>query len=238
MDKKFLLFIKKSDSEFLNIFSLKHKILLLSLIIGLVITFLVGSYSNKTQTDIANNLLRLHIVANSNSQFDQALKLKIRDAIVEEMSKKFKLCNNIEQTKQIALANLTNIENIAKGVIVENGKNYTVKASIAKTYFPTKLYGDMIFPAGKYEALIVKIGESKGANWWCVLFPPLCFVDATNGSFPEESKEKLRNTLNEEEYRLITSYSSDNPTVKIKFKAVELWQQSKQKVQVAISKLF
>lgn len=239
MNRIFLLINKKRDNSIFNIFSPKHTILVVSLIIGIFIAALSGIYSNKVQKDLAGNLLRLHIIANSDTKADQELKLKVRDAIIKEMSDKFNLSNNISETKKIAQANISNIEGIAKNIISQNGKDYSVKVAMANVYFPTKYYGDIALPPGNYDALRVEIGAARGKNWWCVLFPPLCFVDATNGKLPESSKQKLKATLSENEYQLISNTSRDeNLPIKIKFKSIEIWQQSSHKVQVAISKIF
>lgn len=238
--KKILLLVKRYNNLGLKcILSPKHMILVIALIIGLTITVAAGQYSTKVQNHISENLLRLHVIANSDSIEDQNLKLEIRDAIINEMADKFKISKSIDETKEIALNSIDIIESIAKEIIKAHGKEYSVKVSIEDTYFPTKYYGDVVLPSGIYEALKVQIGDSKGSNWWCVLFPPLCFVDATNGTLPESSKERLKSSLTQEEYLLITSVSkNDNIPIKIKFKSVEIWQQSKHKVQVAINNLF
>lgn len=228
----------KTIKRFLNIYSWNHSVFILSIVIGVIITCAIGVYANKTQNDLANSVLRLHIIPNSNSQFDQSLKLKVRDQIINEMSKKFELSNSIELTKEIANNNLDEVKYIAQKVISQNGYNYAVNVSLGESYFPTKTYGNVAFPPGYYDALIVRIGEAKGANWWCVMFPPLCFVDATNGSMPRESQEKLKRSVTEEEYKLLTSYSNGDVEFKAKFKAVEVWQSSKHKAQVAIGNLF
>jgi stage II sporulation protein R len=222
----------------LFIYSKTHTMIIASIITGVIITALISNYSNHVNKDISNSLLRLHVIANSNLKEDQALKLEVRDAVISQVSEKFKSSKDINETKKMAVENLDLIEKAAREVISKNGKQYSVKVSMTDGYFPTKYYGDVVLPSGNYNAVKVEIGESKGENWWCVLFPPLCFVDATNGQLPESSKEKLKNSLTEEEYKLISSSSIDgNVPVKIKFKTVEIWQQSKHKVQVAIENL-
>lgn len=237
MYKIFLLFRPQNRDKIMNIYSVKHTILVASIIIGLIISTLVSSYAHNTQAGISEKVLRLHIVANSNSKEDQELKLKVRDAIINEMNCNFNISESIEDTKKIAENNLYNIQEIAKRIIAKNNKDYDVDVSIGPTYFPTKYYGNTALPAGDYDALIVKIGSAKGNNWWCVLFPPLCLIDATNGELPQSSKDKLKAELTPEEYKLITSYD-DNIEFKLKFKAVEVWQSSKHKVQVAVDDLF
>ena len=114
------------------------------------------------------------------------------------------------------------LHNIAKKVIKENGYKYNVNISIGNFEFPTKTYGDISFPAGNYDALRVEIGEAVGQNWWCVMFPPLCFVDVTSGVVPDESKQTIKENLNEEEYDLISD--TENPSIKFKFSLIEFFK--------------
>ena len=124
---------------------------------------------------------------------------------------------------QLVTNHLQDFETIAKQTITENGYSYDVTVEVGNFDFPTKNYGDISLPAGYYDALRVKIGEAKGQNWWCVMFPPLCFVNVTSGIVPEESKETMKENLNEEEYALISN--QDSSTVQFKFKLIE-WLQN------------
>ena len=119
---------------------------------------------------------------------------------------------------------LDDFQKIANEVISKNGFNYSAKVQIGNFAFPTKTYGDISLPAGYYDALKVELGKAEGKNWWCVMFPSLCFVDINNGIVPEESKEELQSSLLEEDYNLI---SSNNSEYKLKFKIVELFENSK-----------
>jgi len=209
---------------------------LLALFIGILCTVLVSHYSNSVQADLAHNLIRFHVVANSDSPEDQELKLKVRDRIIREMKEQFDDSGNIDATKEKIHRQLKYIEEIAQDEVRKHGKDYPVKADLGIYPFPTKVYGDVTLPAGNYEALRVVIGEGSGANWWCVLFPPLCFVDATHGKLPESSKAQLKGVLTEEEYEIITSADPDSEIpVQIKFKIVEWWQKSKLKIQTALN---
>ncbi len=125
------------------------------------------------------SLIRLHVVSNSDSASDQNLKRKIRDEIVAAVSPTFMETDNIEEARLVAGASLEHIHDIAADKIKAEGKNYPVKVELDCFPFPTKHYGSFILPAGDYEAVRVTIGRGAGANWWCVLFPPLCFVDMT-----------------------------------------------------------
>ena len=182
------------------------------------------SYSNAVSTDISNNVFRLHVIANSDSYEDQNLKYLVRDELIKYMNS---ICENIyskEEAIKIANENKDEFYIIAKKVIEDNGFNYDVNIDIGNFSFPTKTYGDISLPAGFYDALKVEIGNASGQNWWCVMFPSLCFVDLSNSVVPEHSKENLQNNMKEENYNLI---SSDTFEFKLKFKLVELFENAK-----------
>ena len=182
------------------------------------------SYANNVVSDLSNSLFRLHVIANSNSKEDQNLKYLVRDELISYMNT---LCSNVsskEQAITIANEHLDDFQKIANDVISQNGFNYSAKVQIGNFAFPTKTYGDISLPAGYYDALKVELGKAEGKNWWCVMFPSLCFVDINNGIVPEESKEELQSSLLEEDYNLI---SSNNSEYKLKFKIVELFENSK-----------
>jgi stage II sporulation protein R len=126
-------------------------------------------------------LIRLHVIANSDSLEDQALKYQVRDTIVAELSPKLKHSQGIEESRQIVQANLARLEELAEATIANAGYAYKVKAEVGNFDFPTRSYGEIILPAGRYEAVRVVIGSGEGANWWCVLFPPLCFINVSTG---------------------------------------------------------
>lgn len=217
------------------------KVLSVCITIAILIVFslwmLSYTYAEDVNAGLSENLVRLHVIANSDSASDQALKLKVRDEIIEYMKEKLSDSRNIDQTKEIINQNLLNIENISKEVIKKNSSNYSVKASLGNYSFPTKTYGDIALPAGKYQALRIVIGQGSGANWWCVLFPPLCFIDATHGTIPDSVKQNLKTSLSDEEYKLITTSDEEIP-VKIKFKLVEFLEGSKVKLSGVINKMF
>lgn len=184
----------------------------------------ISSYSNAVSNNLSDSVLRLHVIANSNSDEDQALKYAVRDELIEYMNS---ICLNIstkEEAVNLVTQNLDSFQKIAEDVIKQNGFNYNVNLEVGNFDFPSKKYGDISLPAGFYDALKVKIGNASGKNWWCVMFPSLCFVDVTNGIVPEESKETLQTVLDDEEYSLI---SSENYEYKFKFKLVELFENAK-----------
>ena len=135
-----------------------------------------------------------------------------------------------EEAIEIANAHLNEFKEIALSTIKENGYNYDVNISIDNVFFPTKTYGDISLPEGYYDALRIKIGKAEGKNWWCVMFPPLCFVDVTSGIVPDDSKELLKENLSQEEYDLICNGNSEdlnNSDITFKFKIVELLNNTK-----------
>lgn len=134
---------------------------------------------NVSNSEIFNpeSLIRFHVIANSDSERDQALKRAIRDAILEKVSPRLAVSHSLDESRIILKDLLPEMQSIATEVVKSWGENYTVQAEYGRTEFPTKSYGSLVLPAGEYEAVRILIGKAEGANWWCVLFPPLCFVD-------------------------------------------------------------
>lgn len=209
--------------KFLNFISISNiKRLLLLLLLLFIYTFICAfSYVNAVSSDIQDSVFRLHVIANSDSSEDQNLKYIVRDKVLEYINSISSNENSKENVISLAKQNIDEIQKIAENTIHENGYDYSVKLNIGNFAFPTKTYGDISFPAGYYDALKIEIGEAKGQNWWCVMFPPLCFVDVTSGVVPEESKKLMKENLSEEEYQLL-SENSDN--INFKFKIVEMFQ--------------
>ena len=207
--------------------------------ISIVAAILLGSYSEDLNKGLADNLIRLHVIANSDSPEDQALKRQVRDVILVYMKDQLNNSKDIEQTKYIINKDVEKISVLAKDEIGQLGKNYDVKVMLGSYPFPTKSYGDVTLPAGNYQALRIVIGKGEGANWWCVLFPPLCFVDVTHGTVPDSVKENLKTALTDEEYNIITTADEDTEIpIKIKFKVVEFFEDSKIKFAGMITKIF
>lgn len=198
-----------------------------------------NSYSDNVNKGLADNLIRLHVIANSDSEEDQAIKIEVRDRILSFMRDELKDTRDIEETKYIINRNIERVESIANDEAAKHGKNYPIKATLGTYPFPTKYYGDIVLPSGYYDALKVVIGEGEGTNWWCVLFPPLCFIDAAHGTVSDSVKEELKNALTAEEYKIIASADNDNDIpIRIKFKVVEFFQDSKIKFSGIINRLF
>lgn len=196
-------------------------VIILSFLLFLYTSVCAISYAQNVSTDIANSVFRLHVLANSDSEEDQNLKYIVRDKLLSYMNS---ICNNCK-SKQEAISlveeNKDTFQQIAIDTIKEQGYSYSVKINIGNFEFPTKNYGDISLPAGYYDALRVEIGEAKGQNWWCVMFPPLCFVDISSGVVPDESKELMENNLSEEEFALV-SQEEDNE-IQFKFKLLEFF---------------
>ncbi|MGN1301254.1 MAG: stage II sporulation protein R [Clostridia bacterium] len=183
-----------------------------------------SAYTNAVCSDISDSVFRLHVIANSNSVEDQNLKYIVRDNVLKYMSSITASITSKEEIIEIVYNHLEEFKQIAQDTVYENGFNYEVSVEIGNFEFPTKTYGDVSFPAGFYDALKIKIGNADGQNWWCVMFPPLCFIDVSSGIVPEGSKEVLESELSEEEYSLITGSESES---KIKFKIIEVLQNFK-----------
>lgn len=205
----------------------------------IVILVLCVFYSGSTQKEIADSVLRLHIIANSDSPSDQAMKLKVRDAILEHMNTRYPNGASREEASKYLKTNLNEIKSIASEVLQKNGSNKAVDAKYGVFPFPTKEYGNLSLPAGMYEAVRVELGEANGQNWWCVMFPPLCIADANSLKLDEEAMHQLRDELGEENYGLITDIADkSNVPVKIKFRIVELVESSKIKLAEIFRQLF
>lgn len=216
---------------YITIHSLKtdKKILIISILLGFLTTALIGlfvtkTYSNTVQSSIAEKVIRFHVLANSDSELDQKLKLKVRDKVLEKMEPKLSSCINIEDSKTVIEASKDEIKSVALDVIKAEGYNYDVNVFLSTDLFPMKKYGDIVFPSGFYNALRIEIGNADGRNWWCVMFPPLCYVDGSSEKISNESKKNLKNILTEEEYNIIVNSEKDS-IPKVKFKIIEWWQE-------------
>ncbi len=198
----------------------KRIILVISLLL-IYIAISAFSYVAAVSNDISESVFRLHVIANSDSEEDQNLKYIVRDNLIKYMNTLTQNMSTKDDAIKIAKEHEQDFRDIAIKTIRENGYNYDVKVEIGNCYFPTKYYGDISFPAGYYDALKVEIGESAGQNWWCVMFPPLCFVDMSTGIVPDESKQTIKEQLSEEEYAIINE--KNNPNINFKFKLIELF---------------
>ena len=160
-------------------------------------------FSPSLQNHLAKNIFRLHITADSDTVKDQTVKLRVRDEIIYYLRESIKDADSPAQAEERITPQITKLTEIARDTLARYGCDSSVHITIENRSFPVKTYGDLTFPAGTYRALCVDIGAAQGQNWWCVLFPSLCFVDETTATIPEASKEKLREGLTEEEYQAL-----------------------------------
>lgn len=170
------------------------------------------------QQGIAGEIFRLHVIANSDTQKDQELKLEVKNQVVDFLEETVGETHSAEETKEAVLTHLAQIEEEARDTVEEKGYDYPVQAVVEKTYFPEKTYGDCTFPAGEYEALVIRIGDAKGKNWWCVLYPSLCFLDDTYAVVTEEKKEELQKVLTREEFLEVMQSPQEKKKVRIGFR--------------------
>ena len=185
-----------------------------ALLIAILISFAWGTWADRTQQQLSDKVLRLHVLANSDSEADQALKRKVRDSVLETASAILADCPDRETAEQRLSAALPEIEDAARARIAAEGGKQTVTAELRPTVFPTREYEDFTLPAGEYLALRVVLGEGEGHNWWCVVFPPLC-AETTSSL----SQTAMAAGLTEDDIALIT----ESDGYQLKFKAVELW---------------
>ncbi len=176
------------------------------------------SEERQLQKGIASNIIRFHVRAESDSKEDQWLKLQVKEAVLAYISPVLSKSQSVDESRQLLYNESENIRDVAAATLRSLGDESDVNVYFENCYFPMKTYGDMTFPPGEYEAFRVDIGEAQGKNWWCVLYPPLCFVDAVYGEVPEESKEELKGVLTEEEYSMV---SGEN--VKFRFKYLKIF---------------
>lgn len=191
---------------------MKKRILILFLSLTVVIGLLT-ILPVHNESDIYNNVLRLHVIANSDSDADQSLKLLVRDSILIDAKELLQDVSTIKDAEQIIAQSSERLQNTAEQTIRENGYDYPVEVTLGTEEYPTKNYESCAFPSGKYVSLQVKIGEATGQNWWCVLYPPLCLSAATDqNAFAEVG-------LTDGQYQIITD--SKNPKYKLRFKILE-----------------
>ncbi len=196
-------------------------VIILTILLFIYVSLCAISYARNVSHDISNSVFRLHVIANSDNQDDQDLKYKVRDALLSFMNSICSDCKTKEEAILVVSNHVDEFKEIAVKTIEEEGFSYPVSIRIGNFDFPTKHYGDISLPSGSYDALRVEIGEAKGQNWWCVMFPPLCFVDVTSGVVPDESKDLMENNLSEEEFALVSKDSSTE--FQFKFKLLEFF---------------
>ena len=186
-----------------------------------ILVLLIGILPIHGESEIYSDVVRLHVLANSDSEEDQALKLQVRDAILEVSEPIFADCRTQEDAIAAVHANYALLENAAKSAIAAAGRDDTVRIELGEEVYPTRNYESFCFPSGSYVSLRVLIGEAEGQNWWCVLFPPMCLGAATEGSAEEAC---IAVGLTGEQYRVITE--TDTPTYTVRFRMLEVFEEA------------
>ncbi len=194
-----------------------------ALLIAFALTLTAGCWASAAESTLASRVLRLHVIANSDTEEDQALKLTVRDAVLEQAAPWLEGAASQADAEAALTPHLDELAQTAADTLAAQGRGDPVKVSMESAWFPTKVYDGFSLPAGRYRALRVVIGEGAGRNWWCVVFPPLCL-----GSITEEAAETaLEGGLSEDQVSLITG--RDGGYV-LKFKIVEWWGQLMEKL--------
>lgn len=194
-----------------NYIIMKLKAIDLAVFITLVFCICATVSFEKRCDGIREDILRLHVIANSDSKEDQALKLKIRDAILENSASTLEGCDDIISAKTKIGSSVASFRDIAQQCVFEHGYDYNVSIYLDKSYFPTRVYDNVTMPAGYYNALKIVIGKGEGKNWWCVMFPSLCLP----GAYKKE--DRLKQVLTEQELELVLS----SPNYEVRFWLVE-----------------
>lgn len=203
-----------------NNWSCSILLLLLLLLFGAGNLAIRATAMQKTdiQEGIAEEILRFHVIANSDSAEDQTLKLLVKDRLVRYLEPELKDCQDLNEVREVVGGKLSDLTVLANATIQAQGYSYHATASLEDCYFPLKVYGAYTFPPGYYHALRIRLGNAEGRNWWCVMFPPLCFVDETYSIVDQESGEKLSKLLTEEEYETLLNKKTP---VKVRLKLLE-----------------
>lgn len=193
-------------------------LVLIVVLCGAVFTRVMQVKANAVQEKLSGEVFRFHVIANSDSEEDQELKMKVKEAVVAYMRETLSGAENAAEAKAWAIRHKEELVRVSEEVLRAEGCSDKVTAEVVRCEFPDKTYGDITFPAGWYDALRIKIGKAQGNNWWCVLYPNLCFMDSVHAIVPKEGKEELRSVLTDEEYAMIVK----GTPVKIKWFFLQL----------------
>lgn len=188
-----------------------------ALLAGVAVAALYAGWTAQSQAALAGRVIRLHVIANSDSEADQALKLLVRDAVLAQAAGLVEEGAGLEEAEASLAGHLEELAAAGAAVVASEGQSYPVSASLERTWFPTKEYDGFALPAGNYQALRIVIGEGSGRNWWCVVFPPLCL-----SSVSEVADTAMASGLEEDDVKLITGESGGYV---VKFKCMELIDQ-------------
>lgn len=207
----------------------KHRLMVFFVILFVGVMTLSGTVpvkASRQQNQSALGVIRFHVIANSDDPVDQDIKRKVRDKLLNEFSQIFGSAVTVQESRERIVERLADIKNVALQEVWKNGRTDSVEVMLGKYKFPTKVYGELVFPAGTYEALRVVIGQGKGANWWCVMFPPLCFVELSHGIAVQQVISTKANVVpSTSSVKAVKSAR----TVVYKSKILEWWNASKPK---------
>lgn len=194
------------------------------LLISVSLALLLGLLPIHGEREIYKSVVRLHVLANSDSTEDQALKLKVRDSVIKFTDELLSDCKTRDEAVVLMNESLEKFEDVANSALIENGSDQRAKVIFGEEYYPTRVYKSGAFPSGKYLSLQIKIGEAEGKNWWCVLFPPICLSAASN---KDDSLENgfIAAGLTGEQYRIITESNTDGGKYEIRFKILEIFEE-------------
>lgn len=212
---------------------------MIALLIGIITTTTI--YINAEVNSVTNTVnsykekfIRFHVLANSDLDKDQQLKIKVRDEVIKYLQPILENSKSINQSEEIIKEEMDEIKKISKKVISKNGYSYGVNIELGYSKFPTKQYSNVILPAGEYKALRIIIGSGEGKNWWCVMFPPLCFIDENSGVIDKKTEDKFKEILTNDEFGMIVdSKPKKEKKVEIKsrftvkFKVLEVFRNLK-----------
>lgn len=195
------------------------KVRIFGLCCMLLFSLILVSSDNGSTGKVNDKLIRFHVIGNSDSEGDQSVKLHIRDEILQKYGPIISESNSRNESLQLISENLEGIEAIANSILKKEGKSYGAKAVLGDSIFPIKQYGNITLPPGEYTALKVVLGEGEGKNWWCVMFPPLCFIDVTRGLTTEETDEELRKVISSKDVESITAFKQETSKTEVVAKA-------------------
>ena len=193
-------------------------LVLIVVLCGAVFTRVMQVEANAVQEKLSGEVFRFHVIANSDSEEDQELKMKVKEAVVAYMRETLSGAENAAEAKAWAIRHKEELVRVSEEVLRAEGCSDKVTAEVVRCEFPDKTYGDITFPAGWYDALRIRIGKAQGHNWWCVLYPNLCFMDSVHAVIPKEGKDELQSVLTDEEYAMIVK----GTPVKIKWFFLQL----------------
>lgn len=189
----------------------------------LVLFLFLGLMPVHGEAGLYDNVLRLHVLANSDSEEDQTLKLRVRDEILAHCSPRLAECQSRAEAEETVLAMQSEILAVAQRTVFEEGYDYGVSVTLGEEEYPERTYDSLCFPSGEYLSLRVCIGEAEGKNWWCVLFPPLCLETASIKTRKEAEEAFIAAGFTPEQYKIITE--TDKVTYRIRFKFLEILEE-------------